>query len=81
MSIILRLLRDQKRFNKLFLFLSNFENNFFQIDRLKIKNPFSFVECRSGTTFLTHLLTHQIILAPLNINIFHSTKHQFFGIM
>ena len=57
MSIILRLLRDQKRFNKLFLFLSNFENNFFQIDRLKIKNPvFICGMARSGTTFLTHLL-------------------------
>ena len=57
MSIILKLLRDQKRFNKLFLFLSNFENNFFQIDRLKIKNPvFICGMARSGTTFLTHLL-------------------------
>lgn len=57
MSIILRLLRDQKRFNKLFLFLSNFENNFFQIDRLKIKKPvFICGMARSGTTFLTHLL-------------------------
>ena len=57
MSIILKLLRDQKRFNKLFLFLSNFENNFFQIHRLKIKNPvFICGMARSGTTFLTHLL-------------------------
>ena len=53
----MRLLRDQKRFNKLFLFLSNFENNFFQIDRLKIKKPvFICGMARSGTTFLTHLL-------------------------
>ena len=44
-------------FNKLFLFLSNFENNFFQIHRLKIKNPvFICGMARSGTTFLTHLL-------------------------
>ena len=57
MSIILKLLRDQKRFNKLFLFLSNFENNLFKVDKIQINNPvFICGMARSGTTFLTHLL-------------------------
>ena len=58
MSIILKLLRDQKKFNKLFLFLSNFENTFFKVDKIQIDNPvFICGMARSGTTFLTHLLS------------------------
>ena len=57
MSIILKLLKDQRKFNKLFIFLSNFENNLFHIDRIQINNPvFICGMARSGTTFLTHLL-------------------------
>ena len=57
MSIILKLLKDQKKFNKLFLFLSKFEENFFNVDKVKIQEPvFICGMARSGTTFLTHLL-------------------------
>ena len=57
MSIILKFLKDQQRFDKLFLFLSNFENAFFQVDKVQINSPvFICGMARSGTSFLTHLL-------------------------
>ena len=57
MSIILKFLNFQKKYYKLFNFLSNFEENFFNIDKVEIREPvFICGMARSGTTFLTHLL-------------------------
>ena len=87
MSIILKLLRDQKRFNKLFLFLSNFEDTFFQVDKVQINSPvFICGMARSGTTFLTHLLNSSNYFSTFKYKnlpfyrtpIFWSYVHNFF---
>lgn len=57
MSITLNLLKNQRKLNKLFFWLSNIEQNFFDIDKIKISDPvFVCGMARSGTTFLTHLI-------------------------